>query len=68
MREFINIKEVREARKEAERQIEAALSSFNAATGLHIMEVEVKNFQEHPFHVARPVIVSQSVMATLEQI
>ena len=64
----MNIEEVREARKEAERQIEAALSSFNAATGLHIMEVEVKNFQAHPFHAARPVIVSQSVMVMLEQI
>ena len=64
----MNIEDIREARKEAERQIEAALSSFNAATGLRIMEVDVKNFQAHPFHVARPEVVSQSVTVTLEQI
>ena len=64
----MNIQTIREARKEAERQIEAALSSFKAATGLHIMEVEIKSFQTHPFHVARPEVVSQSVTVTLEQI
>ena len=64
----MKIEDIREARKEAERQIQAALSSFHAAAGLHITGVEIQSYQSHPLHVARPEIVSQSVTVTLEQI
>lgn len=65
----MNIETIREARKEAERQILEVLSSFKAATGLHITGIGVHEVRAQQLLCQeRPGVLSQRVTVTLEQI
>lgn len=64
----MNIEDIREARKEAERQIQDVLSAFKTATGLHIVDIDVHGVRAQRICQERPEVVSQRVTVTLEQI
>ena len=64
----MSIEEIREARKEAQRQIQDVLSSFHAATGLRIHEIDVCSVGVPLVGQEHPKVVSQFVLVTLESI
>ena len=64
----MDIEELREAREEAEAQITAILRAFHCRTGVHIVNVDVRNHEIYTCSQARAEVVDQTVMAELERI